>query len=503
MVETSRVVERKERAALAERLVHWTGGRWKFRRRFRLVVLRTIVLLAAAPVAGAGFVVALLPFSSGASASSWPLTAGAVEIGLSVAATMAFAQIAVAISAWPLIRHGTRTRVLLAKSLRRRDALREADRIRGSKAYEAAVRRISSSVVHDLNNVLGAIVASADAVDDVSDHAAVREATAAVAANAREALDIGKRLLAFTKNLPLAPRPADLNQILREGLPQLQADTGERNPLVPRLASRPLPVELDPEHLVDCTRELVRNARDASPPGAAITLRTRTEFAEGANNDAGLLAVLEVEDGGTGMSAEQVSAVEAGRIAVDTPHGGFGLSIVSNFARDSAGTLSIRTLGGQGTRVTLRFPLRAPAMTPADAPPRGLKGRAPGGRVLIVDDNDIVRGSIARALGNVGFVTVESEDAASATAALNGGIDALITDVVLPDTDGFALARHARQRDPRVPLIFMSGFISARQPELLANDDLASFMRKPVDNEKLVDVLAGLLATRDGAIRGG
>jgi DNA-binding NtrC family response regulator len=73
----------------------------------------------------------------------------------------------------------------------------------------------------------------------------------------------------------------------------------------------------------------------------------------------------------------------------------------------------------------------------------------------------------------------------------------MVTDVVLPDIDGFALARYARGKLPGIALVFMSGFISSRQPELMANDELASFMRKPVDLDKLVDVLSGLLAVRD------
>jgi DNA-binding response OmpR family regulator len=96
-----------------------------------------------------------------------------------------------------------------------------------------------------------------------------------------------------------------------------------------------------------------------------------------------------------------------------------------------------------------------------------------------------------------GFAVDEARDAAEARVMLGTGAAVLVTDVVLPgDMDGFALARWARARDPRVALLFVSAFMSARLPAVLASDELASFVRKPIELEGMLAVLDGLLAVR-------
>ncbi len=120
------------------------------------------------------------------------------------------------------------------------------------------------------------------------------------------------------------------------------------------------------------------------------------------------------------------------------------------------------------------------------------------GRILVVDDSALVRHSIARRLSADGYEVKEANDVEAAEAAVATGVDLMVTDIVLNDAiDGFALAVRVRAINRWLPIVFMSGFVSARQPELLANDDLAGFLRKPINGGELNAVIAGLLALRE------
>ena len=171
--------------------------------------------------------------------------------------------------------------------------------------------------------------------------------------------------------------------------------------------------------------------------------------------------------------------------------------MAKTFADRSGGVFEIRSRQTRGTRATLRFPLASEAARdPAVLHPSAMAQYL--GRVLVVDDNAPLRGGIVRRLRQAGLDVLEAEDAEKARTLIAGGIDVLITDIVLPgDTDGAQLAMVARAKDPLVALVFVSGFVSARQPELLASDELASFMRKPLELDTLVAVIDGLLATRE------
>jgi DNA-binding NtrC family response regulator len=119
--------------------------------------------------------------------------------------------------------------------------------------------------------------------------------------------------------------------------------------------------------------------------------------------------------------------------------------------------------------------------------------------VLLVDDSAAVRESVARRLRADGYDVIEARTVADAEMIVAAGVDVLLTDIVLDDdVDGFTLAKRAREMDPTLPLVFMSGYMSSRHPALLAGDELASFVRKPVNGAELHMVLAGLIAVRDG-----
>jgi CheY-like chemotaxis protein len=378
---------------------------------------------------------------------------------------------------------------------------RERDGTEGWNALE----RLGRAFAHDLNNVFAAIASEADAVAEAAADPALRGRMASIAAAVRRGMTLTRRMMTDRHAVPVAGTIGDVNDDLRTALPRLQEAAGGAERLTVRMAWRPLEVRLDHRGLVACVEELLTNARAACPRGEPITLRSRL-FSFGAGQDGERIdAVIEVEDAGRGMAPDVLARARDAFFTTHEPATGLGLAMVDQFAREAGGGLEIRSLVGRGTRVALRFPavLTEPDGPPTDRRPGPLVRRTVGdARVLVVDDSAPLRIGTARRLRDAGFAVAEAEDADSARPIIAEGIDALVTDVVLTGgTDGFGLAGHARSVNPSTALVFISGFISARQPALLANDDLASFMRKPVDFDNLIAVLSGLLAAREGVAR--
>jgi CheY-like chemotaxis protein len=263
-------------------------------------------------------------------------------------------------------------------------------------------------------------------------------------------------------------------------------------------------VKVDPEALQACLMALLRNAADAAGARAEITLEIERVF------EVSLQQVsLTVDDAGPGMdSATLAQAMEPGfSKAASGRRLGLGLSAASGFARQSGGKLTLHSTAGMGTRARLVLPLLADAAGGAEAapvivaPPEARpNSRAPARpkRVLLVEDNAPVRDSIARRLRADGYEVVEAVTIPDVLAFVVHGVDVMVTDIVLSDAvDGWTLATRARELNPTLPLVFMSGFMTSRQPELLSGNELASFVRKPVNGVELNTVIAGLLALRE------
>ena len=386
----------------------------------------------------------------------------------------------------------------------------------------AALTTLAAGIAHDLNNLLSVVVSATSMIDEATKDPVVRSATSSLDAAAQQGGDLGRQLLAYGRRQMLLPARFDMNVELARIKPVLEAalleggmPTGgerRRGGLTLELDRRALPVQLDPAQLAACMVALLDNARHASDDEVRVVIRTRltgSRDPDDATPGAEPAAVVEIEDFGCGMNEDVLTRACDPFFTTRGGSTGLGLSVVHGYVHQSGGTIALQSRPNEGTLVSMEFPLVAGRRVtdwPVGAvPARAVRLQAtnrsrplaPSASVLVVDDNDLVRGSLVRRLRQAGYTVLEAPDAVRAREAHAARIDALVTDVVLPgDMDGFALARWFRARNPRLPLVFVSGFMSFRQPELLASDELASFVRKPIDSVELLAVLDGLLAAR-------
>jgi len=218
------------------------------------------------------------------------------------------------------------------------------------------------------------------------------------------------------------------------------------------------------------------NARDAMDGRGTLTISTRND---------GDTVVLEVADDGAGMDEETLARVfEPFFTTKEIGQGtGLGLSTVYGIVTQSGGSIDVRSSPGAGATVSVRLPATAtdPAAAPLESSRQVLPGRGRE-RILVVDDEKIVRELLGRILIDEGY---EVTLAASAREArrLAGPWDLLLTDVVMPETDGVKLSRELDVRR----VMFISGY----DQEALVDTD-ASFLQKPFSRDELARAVRGL-----------
>jgi CheY-like chemotaxis protein len=209
------------------------------------------------------------------------------------------------------------------------------------------------------------------------------------------------------------------------------------------------------------------------------------------------MVAIAVADTGSGMSPETLSrAVEPFFTTKDIGKGsGLGLSMVFGFAKQSGGDLRIESELGKGTRITILLPAaRAPSSGSAPSEPHPPAPRAI--RVLVVDDDELVRDALCMQLTDAGFTTIQAQDGPAALALIDAGIefDLLFTDMVMPHgMSGVTLAEQVRTRRPDVCVIVSTGYVEKELPEGGPNWQL---LRKPYTSGALFTVLQNVMLDR-------
>jgi signal transduction histidine kinase/CheY-like chemotaxis protein len=394
-----------------------------------------------------------------------------------------------------------RTAALAIEATKRSEA--EARLFEGQKLQ--AIGQLAGGVAHDLNNMLSVVVSSLEMLLDTlpQDSRPSRALVERSIEAAERGADLTRALLAFARKQALRPQIIDVNELLGGIVSLLRRTLGE--PIEVHLQLDPTLglCTVDRTQLENAVLNLAINARDAMPNGGYLTIATANadlaEVSSGESDAAlnGSYVVIEVTDTGIGMSPEIASrAFEPFFTTKEVGKGtGLGLSMVYGFARQSGGTARITSAAGGGTVVKLYLP-RAVGEAPIEPPiARARPTRHGAGEtILVVEDNPSLVLVTAEMLTSLGYRPVTAPDARSALMELERtkDIDLLLTDVVLPKgMSGFELASVVRQRWPKLPVIFVSGFIShAPTPDALNG---ATLLTKPVRSLQLADAIADAL----------
>jgi len=373
-----------------------------------------------------------------------------------------------------------------------RDHVAAEEKLRQAQKMEA-VGRLSGGIAHDFNNLLTVVIGATETLAEALAERPELQEVARVAMEAAErGAELVSQLMAVSRIQPLAPQTVNCNRFLESLLPILQRTL--RRDIEVRLEASPDEVccLADLTQLTSAMLNLSINARDAMPNGGTLTLRA-ARVAE--------MVTLSVEDTGEGMTpGTRARALEP--FFTTKPEGkgsGLGLSMVYGFAVQSGGRLEIDTREGAGTRVALCLPITAGACPDLPAAPAPAAGPTPGLRVLLVEDDDLVRDQVMRQLAALGCEVRACANGYDALDVMATGdpVDLLLTDVNMPGgLNGRQLADHARLLAPGLPILFTSGHTEDPILRAMGHDPRAAFLPKPYRRAALARKLMELTPGR-------
>ena len=378
----------------------------------------------------------------------------------------------------------TGTAAIIRDITRRR---RLEEQLRNAQKMEA-IGVLAGGVAHDFNNSLMAIRGYSElmlgrlAADDP-----LRGDAEAIQKAAEGAATVTRQLLAFSRRQVLEPRLLDVNEIVADLEPMLVRLVGG-SVVVRSVPGEALGrVRADRSQIEQVLVNLAVNARDAMPTGGELTIETaEVELAD----DDGLgesrrYVLLAVSDTGVGMTTEvRERAFEPFfTTKADGTTAGLGLATVYGIVEQSGGRVWAYSEPGLGTAFKIYLPVAAeapgPGRTGADAPGDALTGRE---CVLLLEDEDTVRNVVRQMLASKGYTVLEARDGHEALAvaeAHDGGIDLVVTDVVMPGMSGPEFVQRLRVLRPDVRVLFISGYTDDAVVHHGVLEEGVVFLQKP------------------------
>ena len=348
-----------------------------------------------------------------------------------------------------------------------------------------ALGRMAGGIAHDFNNLLGVIRGYAELIlrypqSEAERQSGLEEIVRAADRGAR----LTSQLLAFGRRQLLKPHAVDLRAALAEMDAMLRKILGDDVLLEVRVPEA-LWATVDPGRLEQVVLNLVTNARDAMPSGGRMTIEAAAGEARGRET-----VVLRFSDTGVGMPAEVLAHLFEPFFTTkaEGKGTGLGLATVYGIVGQSGGSVSVESAPGAGTAFEVVLPAASPDEGASEAARVALP--APRGRetILVVEDQDVLRGIVARALAASGYRVLESAEASEAARLAAGGgppVDLVLADVAMPGESGWSLVRRLRGERPSLKALFMSGRGADALPPDAASDPRVSVIAKPFRLEDL------------------
>jgi len=371
-----------------------------------------------------------------------------------------------------------------------------------------AIGRLAGGVAHDFNNLLTVILGNAlEALEEVPPASDAEVAITHVVSAAESAADLTRQLLAFARRQRVEPRLTDLTELVATTAGMLERTAGSDVTWQLQLDSAGIFVMADPGQLEQVLVNLVLNAREATPEGGVVAVRTRRAGpAERPDELPDVdLVVIEVEDTGRGMDAETRSRIFEPFFTTKGPGKGTGLGLASalGIVHQAGGELRVESEPGRGSTFRVYLPVVEPGGRVEAEPPREPVGRG-SETVLLVEDARPVGDVAARALDEAGYTLLRAEsgpEALAVFAAHRAAIDVLVTDLVMPQMSGLELARRLETERPGLRVLFISGF--ATDVNGLPQGPQRRFLAKPFRPEALRREVRSLLDGGSAGYRAG
>ncbi|HKS63469.1 MAG TPA: ATP-binding protein [Xanthobacteraceae bacterium] len=397
-----------------------------------------------------------------------------------------------------------RTRELVDEMARRERAeetLRQAQKM-------DAIGKLTGGIAHDFNNMLAVVLGNLELAKRrlAKGVTSIDQYLTGAQEGGKRAAALTQRLLAFSRQQPLAPAAVDANKLVSGMSEMLRRTLGEAIRVETVLAGGLWRIHADPNELENALLNLAVNARDAMPDGGKLTIETANAHlddnyvVEHTEVPAGQYVMLAVTDTGAGMTGD-VAAKAFDPFFTTKKSGigtGLGLSQVYGFVKQSGGHVKIYTELGEGTAIKVYLPRYFGAAEPArPAIDRGSLPTNDGSvSILVVEDEDAVRRYSTDALRDLGYRVLEADGARQALDIIDAEPDIaiLFTDVVMPDMNGRRLVEAALARRPALKVLFTTGYTRNAIVHNGMLDPGVVLLSKPFTLEELARKMAELTA---------
>jgi signal transduction histidine kinase/CheY-like chemotaxis protein len=377
----------------------------------------------------------------------------------------------------------------IAEALNEREQLQE-QLLHSQKL--SALGTMASGIAHDFNNLLVPILMASEAArDDARAGSAQQGHLDNVILSAERARDLIRRLLSVSQNQQQKTIPVAIAPVLRETAALLRSSMPSGIQIDCQIENAAACVMSTPDALQQITMNLGTNACLAvKADGGRVILRQRRD-------PTAQRILIEVSDTGPGIPAHVQPHIFEPFFTTRAPGEGtgLGLSIVHRLVSDIGGRITFSSIPGQGTTFSVSLPEINQTTVPAAAPGSAdaHKAQIPSLRILVVDDEELVRATLRMILQNAGHQIVEADSAAAARAMLeqpDNHFDVLVTDQTMPGQSGSALAQTLATEQPDLPVIIISGKLDHEIREQLKNTRVIAILDKPFNRRTLLDALA-------------
>jgi two-component system, cell cycle sensor histidine kinase and response regulator CckA len=330
-----------------------------------------------------------------------------------------------------------------------------------------AVGRLAGGVAGDFNNVLTVITGYSDLLRaQIPAASPLRRFADEILYAGTRAAALTRQLLTFSSGQQAQPRVTDLNGAIAGMEPMLRRLLGDSVELIVLPGPALGPVRIDGDQIQQAIVNLATNAREAMPNGGKLVLETSNleldaAAAKTAGVKPGAYVMLAVSDTGAGMDAETRSRLFE-PFFTTKEHGkgsGLGLSLVYGTVKQSEGYITVYSQVNCGTIFEICLPRVEPAtVVPPARRPAASKGSE---TILVVEDEEGVRKLVSAVLNNGGYTVIEAANGLAALSIYEKNshkIDLVLTDVVMPQMNGFELGLKIAEKNPGLLVLYMSGY---------------------------------------------
>ena len=368
-----------------------------------------------------------------------------------------------------------------------------------------ALGKLTGGIAHDFNNLLGVILGYAELLNsNFNDNPKVNRYIEEIITAGNRATKLTSKLLAFSRVQPTDEQSTNINQLLEQYRDMLEKTLTAKINLMIESSDDLWDVCIDKELLGDSILNMCINSMHAMPQGGSLTLSTENvhlsdSSATSLSIQAGDYVKLSVIDNGSGISNDIKERVFEPFFTTKGSDGtGLGMSQVYSFVKQSNGQIEIQSEPAIGTKISIFIPRQQNLNNVKDNEDISIKSSeiksTKDGTILVVDDESALRELAVDLLSSKGYKVLSAEDGVEALKVLSkNDVDLLLTDVIMPNMDGFELAEQVTKLYPTIKIMIASGYNDTFNDKASQND-LYLKVEKPYELSFLLNKIRELLS---------